>query len=169
MDVSSERNHTLLCLPDRDARLEPAKRSEKGGTAIRFLFRSERQRLPGVDRSPKHRMIETGRHHADDLHCLSVELNFSSDYVWVVSKTAGPESIAQHDDVINTRLKFFRFEHTTVRWCDSHQGKEILSCGEVDQSLGRLTGFGEGGVPVGVSRHPFENGILSALVDEICD
>src|SRR6185503_6708952 len=125
MDVSSERNHTLLCLPDRDARLEPAKRREKAGAAIRFLFRSERQRLPGVDRAPKHRMIETGRHHADDLHCLSVELNFSTYDVRITSKTPCPKTVAQHYNVINTRLEFFGFEHTTVRRCDAHQWKEI--------------------------------------------
>src|SRR6185436_19077362 len=118
MDVSSERNHTLLCLPDRDARLEPAERREKAGAAIRFLFRSERQRLPGIDRAPKHRMIKTGRHHADDLHCFSVELNFSTYDARITSKTPRPKSIAQDYYIINTRLEFFWFKHTTERGCD---------------------------------------------------
>src|SRR5215207_2690883 len=163
MDVSGERNHTLLCLLDCDARLEPTKRREKAGAAIGFLFRSERQRLPGVDRAPKHRMIETGRHHADDLHCFSVELNFSTYNARITSKTPRPKTVAQHDYIINTRLEFFWFKHTTVRGCDSHQREEIRGCCEVDQALGCLPVFGESTASIGVGCHPFKNGILGAL------
>src|SRR6185503_6404550 len=168
MDVSGERNHTLLCLLDGDAGLEPAKGREKAGAAIRFLFRSEGQRLPGVDRSPKHRMIEPGRHHADYLHGFSVELNFSTDDARITSKTPRPTTIAQDDHVINTRLKFFGFKYTAVGGLDSHQREEIRGCCEVDQALGCLPVFGESTASIGVGRHPFKNGILGALVEEIC-
>src|SRR6185503_13062482 len=169
MDVSGERNHTLLCLLDGDAGLEPAKGREKAGAAIRFLFRSEGQRLPGVDRAPKHRVIETGRHHADDLHCFSVKLNFSTYDARITSKTPRPKTVAQHDYIINTRLEFFGFEHTAVRGCNSHQWKEIRGCCEIDQALGCLPGFGESTALINVGRHTFKNGILRALVEEICD
>src|SRR5688500_2923422 len=113
-------------------------------------------------------MIETGRHHADDLHSLSVELNFSTYEARITSKTPRPKSIAQHDYVINTRLEFFGFKNSAVRWCDSHQREEIRGCCERDQALGWLPGFGESTARIGVGRQPFKNGILGALVEEIC-
>ncbi len=113
-------------------------------------------------------MIETGGHHADDLHCFSVELNFSSDYVWVISETARPKSIAQDDYVINTRLEFFGFKHTAVRGCDSQQWKEIRGCREAEQALGCLPVFGETTARIVVGRHLFKNRILGVLVEEIC-
>ena len=167
MDVGGERNQTLLCLLDGDAWLESTKRREKARAAICLLFRSERQWLPDVDRAPKHRVIETGRHNADDLHGLPVELNFSSEYVWVVSKMARPKSIAQDYRIINTRLEFFGFKYTTVRGCDSHQWEEIRGRFEADQAFGCLPGFGESNARVSVGRHVFKDAILGALVEEI--
>jgi hypothetical protein len=60
-------------------------------------------------------MFKSGRHHADDLNCLAVELDFSSHDVRVASETKRPEPIREDDNVISARLEFFRLENTAIR------------------------------------------------------
>ncbi len=113
-------------------------------------------------------MIETRRHHADDLDCFSVELNFSPYDARIASKTPRPKSIAQDYFIINTRLEFFGLKHTALCGCDSHQWEEIRGYCEVDQALGCLPWFSESAARIRVGRHLFKNCILGALVEEIC-
>src|ERR1044072_3287046 len=112
-------------------------------------------------------MVEAGRHHADDLHCFSVELNLSTYDVRITSKTPGPPTVAKDSYVINTRLEFFGLEHTAVCGCDSHHREEIRGCYEAEQAFGCLPLFGESAARVTVGRHLFKNGILVVLVEEI--
>ena len=128
VDISGQSNHTLLRLLNCDAWLEASNRREIVVAAVRLPFRSKGEWLPDIDWAPKDRMFESGRHHADYLDCLSVELNRASDYVWVASKTARPKTIGQDDDVVSARLKLFRFEYTAARRSHFQHGKEIGGC-----------------------------------------
>src|SRR5215216_1244621 len=167
MDVGGERNHTLLGLLDCDAGLEPTDRRKKVAASIRFAFRSKRQRLPDVDRAPKNRMFESGRHHADYLYCFSVELYFSSHHSWVAPETARPKTIAEDDSVISARLEFFGFEYAAVRRCDSQHWKEIGGGCEAEQTFRCLPLLGEVTADEVVGRHLLKNRILVVLVEEI--
>src|SRR2546423_1702388 len=112
-------------------------------------------------------MIESGRHHADYLNRLSVELNCASDYVWVATKTARPKTISQDYDVVSTRLELFRFEYTAARRGRSQQRKEIGGCCEAEQTLRCLPLFGEVTAGKVVSSDLFENRVLVVLVKEV--
>ena len=113
-------------------------------------------------------MFKSGRHHADYLHCLSVELNFSSDDVWIASEAARPKTIGQDDHVVGARLKLFGFEYTAVRRRDFQHRKEIGGCCEAEQTFCCLSLFGEITAGEVVGSHLLENGILVVLVEEIC-
>src|SRR6185369_2562509 len=114
-EIGGQSNHTLLCLLNRHAWFETSKLREVVGAAVGLSFRRKRHRLPDIHRAPKHRMLESGRHYPDDLHGLSIELDFSAYDVWVTAKTARPETIREHDHVICTGLEFFRLEYTAQR------------------------------------------------------
>src|SRR4030095_7077319 len=103
-DVRGEGDHALLCLLNFDAGLQSAELREIVGAAIGFPFGCERKRLPDIDGSPKDRMFESRRHHADYLDRFSVELNSFSHDVWVASETPRPKTIAEDDDVVSARL-----------------------------------------------------------------
>ena len=72
-------------------------------------------------------MFESGRHHADYLNCLSIELNFPSDDAWITSETACPKAIGEDDHVISARFELFGLKNTTARRSNAHQRKEIGS------------------------------------------
>src|SRR5688500_15682204 len=105
-------------------------------------------------------MFEAGRHNANNLDCLSVELDFSSHDIWVAAKTASPKKIAQDDHVISARLEFFRVEKTAAfRWY-SEEWKKVGGCREAEQTLRCLSLFGEITRLKMVGGHLFKNGIL---------
>src|SRR6185436_17045846 len=112
-------------------------------------------------------MFKALRHHADDLHCLAVELDFSSHDVWVASETKRPEPIGQDDNLISARLEFFRFESTAIRGRHCQHWKEISSCCEADQTFRGVSRFGEITVDELVRCHLLKDRILVVLVEEI--
>src|SRR5689334_9234310 len=101
-------------------------------------------------------MFEPGRHHADDLNCLTVELDLASDDVWVASKTSRPETIGEDDNVVGAGLELFGFEDAAERRGHSHHGKEIGGCREAQQTFCCLALFGEITVNEVVGRHLFK-------------
>src|ERR1043166_9735739 len=103
-------------------------------------------------------MFESGRHHADDLHGFSIKLNLASYNVWVASKTAGPKTIGQHDNIVGARLEFFRSKNPTVCGRHSQHWEEVGRRGEAKQTFGRLALFGEIAADVVVSGNLTEQG-----------
>src|SRR6185369_888717 len=142
-DVRCQCGHTLLRLLYRDAGLQAAERSEIVGVADRSFFLTQGEWLPHIDWAPKHRVIETGRHHADDLDGLAVELNLASDDVWVAAEASCPETIGQDDYVVTAGLKLFGLEDAAVRRRHAEQRKEIGGGGETEQTFRRLALFGQ--------------------------
>jgi len=114
-------------------------------------------------------MFESRRHHADDLDCLSVELNLLSDDVWVTAKTARPKTIGEHDNVIGAGLKLFGLEDTTVRGRDAQHRKEIGSRGKAEQTFRVVAIFREVAAREGVGRELVKDCVLVVLVEEVCD
>src|SRR6185503_13611046 len=106
-------------------------------------FRSKGERLPDINWPPKERMVETGRHHANYLDCLSVELNLTSHNARITSETTRPKTIGQDNHVVRARLELFRFEETAARWSHIKQGKEIGGACEAEQTFRRLSLCGQ--------------------------
>jgi hypothetical protein len=113
-------------------------------------------------------MFETGRHHADYLHCLSVKLNRASDYAWIASETTRPKTIGQDNHVVRARLELFRFKDTAVRRRHSKHGKEIGGACQAEQTFRRLSLSGHITARKVVGGHLLEDRILVVMVEEIC-
>jgi hypothetical protein len=113
-------------------------------------------------------VVESGRHHADDLDCLSVELNFSAYDARITSKTPRPKTVAQDDHVISAWFEFFGFEYATVGRCDSQNWKEVGCCGNAGQTFCCLTLFGEITADEVVGGQLLEDRVLGLVVKEIC-
>src|SRR6185295_6379243 len=110
-------------------------RREKVIAAVRLPFLGKCERLPHIDRPPKQRVFEPGRHDAYNLNGLSVELNCASHYVWVAAKTFGPKAIGQNHNVVSARFKLFRVEYAASRRRDFQHWKEVGGCRKAQQTF----------------------------------
>src|SRR5688500_4733598 len=112
-------------------------------------------------------MLESGRHHAHDLNRLSVELNRTSEDVWVAAKASRPKTIGQNDDVVSTWLELFGFENTAVRRGYSKHRKEISGSGDAEQTFRCLPLFDEVTAGKVIGSHLLEDCILAVLIEEV--
>src|SRR5688572_6588224 len=166
-DIRSQSNHTLLRLLNRDARLKACKGRELVGVAVPSLFLSKRQWLPHIYRPPQDRMFESGRHDPDYLDGLSVKLDCASEYVWVTSKTAGPKTIRQDNNIVSAGLELFRSENATVCRRHSKHWEKIGGSRDAEQTCYLLPLFSQVTAGVVVGSHPVENCVLFALIEKV--
>jgi hypothetical protein len=166
-DVRGDGLHCLLCLRERDAGLQARESPQPVIVAVPAPLRVECLGTPKINCAPQERVIKTRRHHADDLHALSVQLQCATQDVRVSSEAAHPKSIAEDDDPVGACLMLFGSEDTPESRLNAECREEICRGGDAPQTLCRRSRLGEIWDYPGMGDHVLEDVVLLALLEEV--
>src|SRR5262245_23412692 len=116
-------------------------------------------------------MIESRRHHADDLHILPVQSKRAPQDLRIGAKTLRPETVAEDDDRASADpfgdLMIFRNEGAPQSWHHAQSREEVGRGDDRAYALGRRPRLGEIRAIKSVGDHLLENVVLLALIEEV--
>src|SRR5262245_29346359 len=116
-------------------------------------------------------MIETRRHHADDLHILPVQSKRATKNVRIAAKAPHPKTVAEDDDGAGADpfggLMIFGNEDTPQRRLSAQRREEVRRGDERLYALGRRPRLGQVWATKGVGDQLLEDVVLLALSEEV--